>query len=305
MVEHLLIPGGTGFIGQLLARRWLQMGRHVTLLTRAPRRIIPGLEDAQQVGWDGRSIADLDLIESVDAVVNLAGENIGASRWTTERLHRILQSRLDVGMALVDAFMHSSAKPSVFVQASAVGYYGTSLDATLTESAPAGKDTLARIAVDWENSTAALERIGVRRIVIRTGLVLAPDKGSALDQLALPIRLYAGGPLGHGRQWLSWIHWEDEVDAIIYLLDHPEAQGVYNLTAPNPMMQRDFSKELASVLKKPFWVTTPAFALRMVLGEMSTLVLDGQKALPQRLLDAGYEFHYPQARAALEQIYAK
>jgi uncharacterized protein len=304
MINRLLISGGTGFIGRRLASRWMQMGRQVTLVTRTPARPLPGLETAARVGWDGRSLPQ-DALDGIDAVVNLAGENIGAERWSTERLHRILQSRVDAGTAFTDAYNGVKDQQPVFVQASAVGYYGTSHEASLTEISPAGGDTLAGIALAWENSTAPLDDLGVRRLVIRTGVVLAAESGSALARLALPVRLFAGGPLGSGRQWLSWIHWQDEIEAIIFLLEHPQAQGAYNLTAPVPLQQRDFSRELAAVMHRPYWVPAPGFALRLALGEMSTLVLDGQKVLPQRLLEAGYTFRYPGAREALKQIYSK
>lgn len=301
---NVLITGGTGLIGRPLTRRLAELGHQVTVLSRKPglHLAAPGVTLA---GWDGHTTAGWgELVETSDVIINLAGENLGESRWTSERKAQIMSSRLDCGWAVSEAVQAAAHKPALLIQASAVGYYGPCDDRPLDESAPAGKDWPARVCVQWEDSTRTVEELGVRRVVLRTGLVLTA-RGGALQRLLLPFRLYAGGPLGSGRQYWSWIALEDEVDAIIHLMQNPAASGVYNLTAPNPVPMSEFGRVLADVLRRPYWLPVPGFGLKALLGEMSTVVLDGQRVLPRRLLDLGYTFHYDQLRPALQAALAR
>jgi uncharacterized protein (TIGR01777 family) len=254
-------------------------------------------------GWDGRSGQGwLDLAEEADALVNLAGENIGGGLWTAERKQRILTSRLSAGNAVVDALKQAGQKPRVLLQSSAVGIYGPREEGVCDEGTPPGKDFLSGVAVRWEESTREVEEWGVRRVVARTGLVLHPREG-ILPRFALPFRLYCGGPMGSGRQGVSWIHIHDMARAVCFLLEEPRAQGVYNLCAPDAASNAEFGRALARALRRPYWLPAPAFALRLALGEMSTLILDGQRARPARLLAARFSFAFDDLDAALADLF--
>lgn len=216
--------------------------------------------------------------------------------------HAILQSRLDAGRAIVQAVKVATIKPKVVIQASGVGYYGAHGDEPLDESSPPGDDFLSDVARQWEASTKAVEAMGVRHVVIRTGAVLERD-GGVLPQLLLPFRLFIGGRLGSGQAWFSWIHREDEVEAIRFLIDNDDARGAFNLTAPEPLKMRDFCHLLGHLTGRPSWLPVPGFALRLLFGEMAeALLLSGQRALPRRLQQAGFHFEYPTAEAALKAI---
>ncbi len=234
-------------------------------------------------------------------MVHLAGENIAGGRWSEERKRRIRGSRVRSSAAVAEAFRRLERRPPVLIQASAVGYYGARGDERLDERAQAGDDFLGRVCSAWEEASAAVEELGVRRAVLRTGIVLSTT-GGALPRMLLPFRLFAGGPVGSGEQWFPWIHIEDEVGAIRFLLERESASGPFNLTAPNPLTNRDFSRVLGRVLRRPSLLPTPAFALRLLFGEMSTLLLDGQRAIPSRLLEEGYGFRFPKAEEALRDL---
>lgn len=302
---NILITGGSGFIGTALTCSLLADGHDVCVLTRkAQPRGLP--QGARAVQWDGQSSAGwLEIFAGMDAVVNLAGENVGKFPWSVAQKKRILDSRVRAGRAVTEAYQKSSQKPPVLVQASGIGYYGPLGAERIAESAPAGSDFMAGVAREWEDSTAAVEQIpGVRRVVIRTSLVLDGAEG-VLPLMALPVRLFAGGPLGSGRQGVSWIHIDDEVSAIRFLIAHEEAAGVFNLSAPEPLSNAEFIRALAKALRRPYWLPAPAFALKLALGDMSTLLLDGQFAMPERLLGLGFRFGYADARSAFSAIYTR
>jgi uncharacterized protein (TIGR01777 family) len=301
---RVIITGGTGLIGRALAASLVADGHEVCVLSRAPGRakgLPPGV---QAVAWDGRTAAEWGpLADGAAAIVNLAGESLSAGRWTSARKRRIRESRVNAGKAVVQAVQAASQKPAVVVQASAVGYYGPHGDEEVTEETPPGTDFLAQVAIDWEASTAPLEVLGIRRVVVRTGLVLS-KAGGALPRLLLPFRLFAGGPLGSGRQWWPWIHSADEIAAIRYLMENPQAQGAFNLTAPNPLTNAAFSRVLGRVLGRPALLPAPAWVLRLMLGEMADVVLTGQRAVPRRLLEMGFTFRFPEAEVALRDLLA-
>ncbi len=300
---NILISGGTGFIGTALTNSLLEDGHKVWILSRSPARarLRPGL---QVLGWDGYSSQSWQAeFENMDAVVNLAGETVGRWPWNDARKASIISSRLRAGEAMAQAFEKAQRKPAVLIQSSGIGFYGALGTRPVDESAPAGKDFMAFVANEWEASSAGVDALqNVRRVVIRTGLVLDPKEG-VLPLMAMPVRLFAGGRLGSGQQGVSWIHIEDEVRAIRFLIDDSRASGSYNLTAPVPVSNADFIRALASALGRPYWMPAPAFALKLILGEMSTLLLDGQFATPQRLLDLGFHFNYEQASQALQALY--
>ncbi len=301
---NILIAGGTGFIGSALSRSLLDDGHHVWVLTRSPKRArLP--TGAQPLGWDGRAVGNwLDVFSQMDAVVNLVGENVGQWPWTEERKRRIRNSRVEAGRALTGAFQKVSRRPAVLLQSSGVGYYGPCGSDPVHEASPAGTDFFASVAADWEDSTRIVDSLGVRRVVLRTALVLDARRG-ILPLMALPVRLFAGGRLGNGRQGISWIHLEDHVRAMRFLLENEQALGAFNLSAPNPLSNADFMAALAKTLRRPYWLPVPAFALRLVLGEMSTLLLDGQFALPQRLLNLGFVFKFETASEAFSDLFQR
>ncbi len=302
---RIAITGGTGLIGRALGEALLAEGHAVTVFTRRPDlvdRLPPGAEPAL---WDPTDPVRLaEVLRGADAVVNLVGENLAAGRWTKARKERIRRSRVAAGQALSAALaaLPAGERPRVLLQASAVGYYGPrSDDEPVTEEAPPGHDFLAQVTVAWEASTAPVEELGVRRAILRTGVVLSP-RGGALPLLALPVRLFVGGKMGSGRQWVPWIHLADEVAAIRFLLEREDAQGPFNLCAPNPVTNAEMVQALGQVLHRPVWLPVPALALRLALGEMSATVLTGQRAVPQRLLALGFAFRYPTLRPALAHL---
>jgi len=299
---RIVIAGGTGLIGRALAKDLAGAGAEVAVLTRDPQGETRLPKGAQIAGWDGRTASGWGhLAEGVDAIVNLAGENISAGPWTDERKRRILESRLNAGQAILQAIESATNKPRVVIQASAVGYYGAHGDEDVTEESPPGEDFLARVCVKWEASTAPVEAMGVRHVITRTGVVLS-RRGGALPRLVMPARLFAGGPLGSGRQWFPWIHIADEVSAIRFLMDRDDARGPFNLTAPQTLTNRRFSKVLGGVIRRPSLLRTPACALRLLFGEMALVLLEGQRAVPKRLTDLGFRFRFPEASSALHDL---
>ncbi|MBA4386308.1 MAG: TIGR01777 family protein, partial [Anaerolinea sp.] len=288
---RIVIIGGKGLIGRAVTEAAIARGHNVVVLSRNIKQsVVPGAHIVLQQ-WDGKNVDALcRIIDGLDAVVNLAGESIGKGAWTEDRKAELLKSRLEPAQALVAALKLCNQAPKVLIQASALGYYGTT-PGEKDENSPPGNDYLANFAVEWEASTKAVEELGVRRVIIRTGIVLQKGEG-VLPQLMLPFKLMVGGPVGSGKQIYSWIHLKDEAAAILYLLEKADAHGVFNLTSPNPMSNSEIGKVLAKVMKRPYWMPVPGFALKLLLGEMSTLVLDGQKVMPKRLLESGFKFRF-------------
>lgn len=297
-----IITGGTGLIGRALAGDLAGDGQEVILLSRNPERATNLPQGVRAERWDGHTAEGWGhLADGAEAIVNLAGENIGAGRWTSERKRRILDSRVNAGRGVVEAVKAAQVKPPVVIQSSAVGYYGPQGDEQIGEDVPAGIDFLGQVAVEWENSTAPLDEMGIRRPIIRSGVVLSTKSG-AFPRMLLPFKLFVGGPLGNGRQWFSWIHINDIVRAIRFLIQHPKATGPFNVTAPNPLTNADWSRALGKVMRRPAFMPTPSFALKLLFGEMATVLLDGQRASPQRLLDLGFSFRFPEAEGALKDL---
>lgn len=300
---RVLITGGSGLIGMALTRSLLADGHEVTILSRGEAKSEKGVRVAH---WDGKSTAAWATeVESADAIVNLAGAGIADARWSDERKREIVASRVDAGKAIVEAIRSAATRPHVLVQASAVGYYGVHTDEPVTEQTPAGDDFLAHTCLAWEESTREVDALGVRRPIARTGVVLS-TKGGALPQLLLPFRMIvAGGPLGSGKQYVPWIHIEDEVRALRWMIETDAAQGAYNLSAPNPVTNKEMADTIGAVMNRPSLLPTPAFALKTLLGERATLVLDGQRQLPNRLLEQGFTFNWPTIEPALRALLAK
>jgi len=298
---RVIIAGGTGLIGSALAADLLADRHEVIALSRSPEGKRDTPSGLKIVDWDAHSARGWGhLAEGADAIVNLSGASL-ARRWTSEHRRRIRESRLNAGRAVVEAVRACRVKPHLVIQSSGIGYYGSHGDERITEDNPPGRDVLARVAVEWEASTAAVQENGVRQVVIRSGVVLSL-KGGAFPLMVLPFRFLVGGPLGHGRQWLPWIHLQDEIRAIRYLIENEGASGPYNLVAPEPLTNAAFSRLLGQVMKRPSWLRVPAFALRLVLGDMSSLLLEGQRAMPTRLQSSGFAFRFPKAQPALRNV---
>ncbi|MBU1228422.1 MAG: TIGR01777 family oxidoreductase [Proteobacteria bacterium] len=295
-----IILGGTGFIGRALARLLLHQGHEVVVPSRRPDRVPAVLgqgilaapfDGVSGAGWAG-------LLTPGTAIVNLAGENIADGRWTPDKKRRILESRMEAGAAVMDAISRAGVLPAALVQASAVGYYGARGPESVSEDAPAGGNFLAQVARRWEDSTRAAEDLGVRRVVVRTGMVLGP--GGALAKMLPVFRLGLGGPLGAGTQMLPWIHLDDEAGAIAFLLRSPGLAGPFNLAAPEAVDSRGFARALGRALGRPALLPAPGLALKLLLGQMAEeVLLSGARAEPDKLLAAGYRFRHPSLAGAL------
>lgn len=298
---QVLVAGGTGFIGRALVQELLAAGHGVVVLTR--RAVKEGALFPPPVTirrWSPREPLRPSLLAGADAVVNLAGASI-ARRWTQAAKREILSSRTETTAALVKAMQASSSPPRVLVNASAVGYYGPRGDEFVTETDPPGEDFLARVCREWEAAATAAEAAGVRVVRLRIGLVLG--RGGALARMSLPFRFFVGGPIGSGKQWMPWIHIDDLTGLIRFALEEDSLRGAVNGTAPNPVRNRDFARTLGRVLRRPALLPAPAFALRLVFGEMAEMLLTGQRAIPKAALAAGFRFRFTELEPALRAIY--
>jgi uncharacterized protein (TIGR01777 family) len=304
---HVVIAGGSGLIGTELTSALLVAGDKVTILSRNPKKVVRSSPEVIVRQWDVQTIGEwARQVENADAIVNLTGENLSGegflpSRWTKERKSRLVQSRVNSGVVLSKAVAMAQSKPRVFVQASGIGYYGTLQQKSLTEADSAGNDFLAKLSLEWEKSSQPVEEMGVRRVVVRNGVVLS-TKGGAFPLLLLPFRLFVGGPMGNGRQVYSWIHIADEVAAIQFLLHNDQARGVFNLTAPGPVTNAEFGRTISKVMRRPYYFPVPGFAMKLALGEVAVMVLEGQKVMPQNLLNTGYTFKFPTLLKALTDL---
>lgn len=305
--SRVIITGGTGFIGRPLSLRLVEEGFDVVCLTRnvsaAKNR---GGNGIKFVEWDGKSEEGWsDYADGATAIINLAGESIGSGRWSETKRQRILQSRLNAGEAVTEAVKSVKRKPEVVIQASAIGVYGNRGEEILDESSGLGDGFLAEVAQNWEGSTEEIEALGVRRVVVRTGLVLG-STGGALARLLLPYRFFVGGPMGSGKQWMSWIHIEDEIGSILFLMERKDLNGFFNLAAPHPLQNKSFSRELGKLLKSSSWLPVPGFLLKLFLGKMAEeTILTSQRVLSARLEEAGFKFAYPELKEALTDILGK
>jgi len=305
---RVVITGGTGLIGRALFANLAADGHEVIVLTRSTERARNLPDGVRAERWDARTVEGWGrLADGAGAIVNLAGASVAGegffpTRWTEEQRRVIRESRLNSSRAVVKAVAQAEQKPRVVIQASGVGYYGYRGGEPLAEDAEPGDDWAARFtAEEWEPSTAPVEEMGVRRVVVRTGVVLSTEDG-ALPRLLLPFRLFVGGPMGSGDQWYSWIHLEDQARALRFLIENEEARGAFNITAPNPATNGELAKLIGKVMGRPSFIPVPGFAMRLAFGEVADVVLKGQRAVPKRLLDLGFEFQFPAAEAALKDL---
>ncbi|MBZ8179308.1 thylakoid membrane protein ThyD [Oscillatoria salina] len=302
------ITGGTGFVGTRLVEKLHSQGEEIVIFTRnetRAKRIFPtsAYQNLEIVEYTPQKSGDWqNALSGCDAVVNLAGEPIAEERWTPQVKQKILQSRQLGTRKIVEAITQAEPKPSVLVNASAIGYYGTSETATFDENSPPGDDFLAEVCQTWEAEAEKVQAAGVRLVILRLGIVLG--NGGALAKMLTPFKLYAGGPIGNGKQWFSWIHREDLVNLIITALKNPDIQGTFNATAPNPVRMNQLCQSLGEVMKRPSWLPVPGIALELLLGEGAKLVLEGQEVIPKQTQSTGFEYQYPTIKPALAQIVA-
>jgi uncharacterized protein (TIGR01777 family) len=298
----IVIAGATGFIGARLVEILRHKGHAITLLTRVKKTLTPAVTTiVWQPGASGDWHRALDeAMADADGVINLAGESIAAGRWTEARKEKLRASRVETTRTLVDAIANARGKVKFLLNASAVGYYGPRGDEAVTEAEPPGKDFLAGLCREWETEALRAEAHGVAVVRLRTGIVLGKG-GGALAKMIPPFKLFIGGPLGSGRQWMPWIHLEDEVGLIEHLLA-AGAGGAVNATAPEPVRMKEFCAALGKALGRPSWAPVPAFVLRLAFGEMADILLTGQRAVPTEAERRGYRFRFPTLPEALENI---
>ena len=300
---NIVIAGGSGFIGQRLSALLTAQGHNITILSRAQKKRASSLLSYQQ--WDPVKPENTDwhsTIDQSDVVINLVGENIGAKRWSAERKEQLRASRIDAAAALVNAIEQSDGKPSVFISASAIGIYGAQDATPVDETTPPGNDFLASICSDWESAASALKTPTVRLVLARIGLVLAANEG-VFPQMVTPFKFFVGGKLGNGEQYFSWIHIDDAVQALVYLIENETLQGPVNITAPGAVNNKELTQALGAALHRPTLFTVPAFALKIILREMGAVALTGQNVVPQKLLDAGFPFSHPTLPETLQDLF--
>lgn len=300
----ITIAGGTGFVGKALASHLLKNNHEVIILSR---KLVEtnGMDDIRYVQWLSGTPNPIQELQDTDIFINLSGESINGGRWTDKRKEKIVNSRIESVKTLLEIINSLDTKPKALFNASAIGIYGTSLEKTFTEyeAHGYGNDFLATTVKHWEMEADKASQLGLRTIFCRFGIILDQKQG-ALPKIAFPYKSFIGGPISNGRQWMSWIHIEDVVKGITFLIENEYIHGPINFTAPNPVTMTDFGKTLAQVLHRPHWLPVPNYALRLMLGEMSTLVVDGQKVLPNKLLENGYQFSYPELHIALKNIFS-
>ena len=300
----IMIAGGSGFVGTHLTRFLLQQGHEVTILSRNP-------DKGHHFGGGGRFLAAdtskpgtwQEAVPDHDALINLAGVSI-FKRWDEAYKKRLRDTRILTTRHLVEAMPADGSQDKTLISTSGVGYYGFTGDEKLSEDAAPGEDFLATLSRDWETAALQAREKGVRVVTTRFGVVFGSD-GGALQQMTLPFRYFAGGPVGDGRQWVSWIHIQDLCRAQQFLLEHKEIEGPVNFTAPEPVRNRDLSKAIGKTLNRPSFMPAPAFGIKLVLGEFGQVILKGQRVVPAVLEKAGFVFNFPTVNGALEDLLRK
>ena len=294
----ILITGGTGLIGKALVCELALSNNDITVLSRSPQKVYSHFCN-EITCWT--QLSDKQNLNEFDAVINLAGEPIADNRWTPAQKQKLINSRCDLTQKLVELIKASDSPPSVFISGSAVGFYGDQGDLQVTEQTPANPEFTHELCAKWESIALEAQTPLTRVCLLRTGIVLS-TLGGALPKMSKPFKLGLGGKLGRGKQYMPWIHIDDMVSAIIFLLKTQDAKGAFNLTAPNPVQNKEFTRLLGKAFNRPALMTVPESVLRLVMGESATLVLGGQQAIPEKLLNAGFEFRYPQLEEALKDI---
>jgi len=302
---QIVVTGGTGFIGRPLCASLCREGHRVTLLTRRIEAQWPCSSTVTAVEWNGREAGAWEhCLDGADAVINLAGAPIADGRWNDARKQLLMDSRVLTTRLLVEALSRCSSRPQTLINASGIGYYGASDDRVLDEGAARGQDFLSYLCILWEAEALRAAELGVRVVMLRTGMVLEQD-GGALPKMLLPFRFFAGGPIMPGTQWVSWIHRHDHIGLIQWLLTTPSVSGPVNAVAPEAVTMNQFCHALGRALHRPSWLPVPGFALHLALGELGTLMTTGQRVIPAKALSRGYVFQYPKLEPALRAILRK
>lgn len=295
------ITGATGFVGSRLVQQLQAQGHQPLILTRNRDAALKAFPNLEVVAYTPTASGSWqDAISGCDAVVHLAGEPIAESRWTAKQKQEIMDSRQFSTQKIVEAIVKANPKPTVLVNASAIGFYGTSETATFDENSASGSDFLAEVCQKWETEAQKVKAVGVRLVILRLGIVLGD--GGALAKMIPPFKLFAGGPLGTGKQWFSWIHRDDLVNLIVETLTRSDIEGVLNATSPSPVRMSELCQTLGEVLNRPSWLPVPGFALEALLGEGAQVVLEGQQVLPKRTISSGFNYQYPTLKQALAEI---
>ena len=302
----IVVTGGTGFIGNALCRSLVGEGHRVSILTRRPEQLSTERDSPiSRVHWNGRDTGPWEsVLTDSDAIINLAGAPIADARWTDARKQLITESRVVTTRLLVRAMSQRCSKPVIFISASGIGYYGATDDRRLDEGAARGQGFLADLCLAWETEALRAADLGARVVLLRTGMVLEQD-GGALPKMLLPFRFFAGGPIMPGSQWVSWIHRNDHIGLIQWALTTPTVSGPINAVAPEPVTMNRFCEVLGRVLQRPSWLPVPSFALKLLLGELGTLMTTGQRVIPTKAITAGYRFLYPTLEPALRAVFNK
>ncbi|BAZ43716.1 hypothetical protein NIES4102_07170 [Chondrocystis sp. NIES-4102] len=301
----IAITGATGLVGSRLVTKLQQAGHQILVFTRNPKTVstvfpASALDQIEVVQYTPLESGDWQKkVSGCDAVINLAGEAI-AERWTPEQKQAIMESRQLGTRKLVEAIALAEQKPQVFISSSAIGYYGTSETISFDEDSPPGNDFLAQVCQNWEAEATKVKESGVRLVILRLGIVLA--NGGALGKMIGPFKMFAGGPIGSGKQWFSWIHRDDLVNLIIEALQNTEMSGVYNATSPNPVRMSQLCKTLGEVMNRPSWLPVPDFVLELLLGDGAIVVLQGQQVLPKKTQATGFNYQYQDLKPALAEI---
>jgi uncharacterized protein len=300
---NILIFGGTGFIGKALTGRLSELNHKITLVSRNPEKYRNFSGKNISVIGEKKNNAELfnEAIEKTDAIINLAGEPISNKRWTSQQKEKIITSRINTTADIINSIRNAKNKPEILVNISAVGFYGNTEEMVIDEASPKGSGFLAKVCELWENEAKMAENFGVRVIIPRLGIVLEKN-GGALKKLLFPFKFYMGGPLGSGKQWFPWIHLDDVVNSIIFSLEN-NISGVFNAVSPNPVRMKEFCSALGKIMRKPSWLYVPSFILKILLGEMSQMLLTGQKAYPKKLIESGYKFKYERVEDALKGMF--
>ena len=299
MPKTFLITGATGFIGGYIIREILSQGDNYIALSSNPASAAKKLSNAKSV----IGISEILSLQTqkIDVIINLAGSNLGAGRWTDSAKKDFYDSRINTTNKIIELIAAMETKPELLISSSGVDYYGNTGAEEMYEDAPPAKTFLGKLTNDWEQAALKAEAFGVRTVVLRTGLVMAKDS-EAIKKLLLPVKLFVGGPLGSGKQFISWIHIQDLADLYMFAADKENVRGVYNAAAPEPQTNALFIKHAAKLLSRPAFARVPAFMLKAMLGEMSTVVLDGRKAMPKKIQNAGYSFKFTRDEDAWKDI---
>jgi uncharacterized protein (TIGR01777 family) len=297
--KHILMTGGTGLVGRRLTEQLLEAGYEVSHVSRSPGkdpRVKTYLWDVENERVDGH------CIDNIDIIIHLAGAGIADKRWSDKRKKELTDSRTKSIELIYDLLRTKENKVKTVISASAIGYYSDRGDELLTEESPPQTDFMAQCCIAWEKAVDEGNEFGLRIVKFRTGVVL--DKEGALAKLAMPVKLYIGSPLGDGRQWVPWIHWKDVVDMYQYAIENEELSGVFNMVAPNCVTNKELTQAVARELKRPLWApAVPAFVLKLLMGEMSTIVLGSTRVSAKKIEEAGFHFQYPYIEPALKEIY--